>query len=493
MERFVFNTSGAARHETLEGRDYLVAPISMLAEGVWPGSEGPIFYPGRVIGLNVMAWNHKPIVIYHPTANDGSAITAADPVIINTRKAGIILNTIYDNKLRTEGWFDEEKTRKVDSRVYEALIAGMPMEVSTGVVVNAKDEEGEFGGKKYSKAAQLLTPDHLAVLPDKIGAYSIADGAGLFQMNHAEVDPRKIEHYLDELKNKILANCGRKLVGNELAASTLQGLLNLALQAKYAGFDGYVDEIFQSFFVFYSYSSAMRGLYKMEYTSSDSSGVTLVGDPVQVFKTLVYRAVEGGTFVGNSTTAPHQKEEVMPKKETIDKLIANGDFAEDDRKLLEGFTDARLDDMLGKSNARVTANSNPPAPATPAPVPVTQPAPAAPVTNQATFEELLAKASPEYRTLINNGLAAGRKAKADAIAIILANNEKSNFNKEWLEKQDLEVLEPIARGLAPSQTMAANNFLGAAGAPSYTAPSVTTHNEKPLSRPAALFGADAKA
>ncbi len=403
---------------------------------------------------------------------------------------------MYDSKLRAEGWFDAEKTRKVDARVYEALIANMGMEVSTGVQIQCANEEGEFQGKSYTRKAQLLTPDHLAVLPDKIGAYSMADGAGLFQMNHKEVDPRKIESYLDELKGKILANCG-KVVGNEMAASSIQGLLNAALQTKYTGFDGYVDELFQSFFIFYSYSPGVRGLYKMNYTHSDTVGVSLVGEPTLVFKTLVYRAVEGGAFVGNSTTAPIHKEKEMPKKETIDRLISNGDFVETDRPSLEAFADTRLDDMLNKSNQRVeVANrAKDPAPVVP---PVTAPV-TPPVTNanpapqQASLEQLLATASPEHRELIQNGLNVLRQQKTDLIAVILANNTRGNFNQAWLESQTVEVLTPIARAVAPVQpTVTANNFMGAAGSAGYLPP-VTAHNEQPLTRPSAVFGADAKA
>ncbi len=102
MEHLVFNTSGAVRHDELDGREYLVAPIAMLAEGVWPGSEGPIFYPSEVIALNTMAWNHKPIVVYHPEMN-GKGVSACSPSVLNTRKIGLMLNTKWENgKLKSE-------------------------------------------------------------------------------------------------------------------------------------------------------------------------------------------------------------------------------------------------------------------------------------------------------------------------------------------------------------------------------------------------------
>ena len=45
METVVANFSGKARRETWDGREYLVAPATLIVPGVLNGSQGPLFYP----------------------------------------------------------------------------------------------------------------------------------------------------------------------------------------------------------------------------------------------------------------------------------------------------------------------------------------------------------------------------------------------------------------------------------------------------------------
>lgn len=68
----------------------------------------------------------------------------------------------------------------------DALEAGRPMELSTGLFTQNEPAPAgaTFNGRPYDYVARNYRPDHLAVLPDQIGACSLADGCGVL----AQVD-----------------------------------------------------------------------------------------------------------------------------------------------------------------------------------------------------------------------------------------------------------------------------------------------------------------
>lgn len=169
------------RNETLEGKAYKAIPMVMLKEAVLNGSGGPTFYPQNEINKAPSGWNYKPVTVYHPTMN-GQGVTATDPVIIENQKIGIIMNShVEDGLLKAEAWIDVDKANKVDPRVMEMVENGEVVEVSTGLFTDTERHFGTFDGKEYGQIARNFVPDHLAVLPDKTGALSVAEGAGLLR------------------------------------------------------------------------------------------------------------------------------------------------------------------------------------------------------------------------------------------------------------------------------------------------------------------------
>lgn len=179
METITLNRSiGRTRRETLGGRDYIVAPLSMLVPGVLNGSRGPLLYPPELVNRNPAVWNHMPIVVYHPM-EQGKPTSARDPYILNKQGIGFVFRSRENG--RAEGWFDVENTKRVDPRVYDALVKNQPMELSTGLFTkNQKANPGSnFRGKKYVEIVTDFTPDHLAILPDQKGACSMKDGCGM--------------------------------------------------------------------------------------------------------------------------------------------------------------------------------------------------------------------------------------------------------------------------------------------------------------------------
>lgn len=203
------NFAGGTRREMLHGRPHIVAPLSLINPGVLNGSRGPLLYPEDELKRNPDAWNHVPIVVYHPTSADGGAISARDPGVLDKQGIGVVLKATYNGKLIAEGWFDIERTRSVDSRVLAALEASNPIELSTGLFTENTPAEGEYNGKAYSFIARNYRPDHLAILPDKPGACSIADGCGVLVNEEGEDDARKKP--VHKASHKLLEKSGFQL------------------------------------------------------------------------------------------------------------------------------------------------------------------------------------------------------------------------------------------------------------------------------------------
>lgn len=185
---FNYSTRGGVRREKLHGRDYIVAPMAMLTEGVHNGSGGPLYYPEDECRSSVQSWNMRPVVVYHPEIN-GQGVSACDPDILEKQQVGMVMNTRWDGKLRAEAWLEESLLDKVDNRILEALEQNKMMEVSTGLFTDNEVAPGVWGNEPYTHVARNHKPDHLAILPDRVGACSIADGAGLLQLNQeGEID-----------------------------------------------------------------------------------------------------------------------------------------------------------------------------------------------------------------------------------------------------------------------------------------------------------------
>lgn len=200
LERLTVNltAAGKVRTDTLEGEEYLVVPCVMLAEGVHHGSHGPGYYPPDEMKKTAKAWNHMPIVVYHP--EDGRS--ARDKVTLDTRGIGRLLNTRYDDKLKTEAWINKRRVKEVDERILTMLEAGQKVEVSTGLYLKKEKKKGEWNGEKYTFVARNHEPDHLAVLPDQIGAFSVKDGGGLLANERFKGD----REFTDRERKRLVKN-----------------------------------------------------------------------------------------------------------------------------------------------------------------------------------------------------------------------------------------------------------------------------------------------
>lgn len=169
---------------TLDGRAYAVAPVVALVAGVVNGMLAPV----DEIAAFVEAWNGRPVSVRHPQR--GNAPTSAnDPDVVAAQVLGTFYRAAMEgNRLKGELWIDEEKTRRLPEglALLERLDAGRPVEVSTAYFCDLEVVEGVFNGRRYEAIQRNLRPDHVALLPDEIGACSWADGCGAPRVNQRE-------------------------------------------------------------------------------------------------------------------------------------------------------------------------------------------------------------------------------------------------------------------------------------------------------------------
>ena len=169
------NYAGTTRYDRLHGRKHLVVPLRMIVPGVLNGSRGALYYPPAEVAKNPEDWNGMPIVVYHPPTS------ARDPKTLEEYAVGTVFNArIEDGVLVADGWLCVKRLQQVDHRVYDSLHAGEPLEVSTGLFADYEEAAPGtvFNGRAYTHTVRNIRPDHLAILPDQVGACSLKDGCG---------------------------------------------------------------------------------------------------------------------------------------------------------------------------------------------------------------------------------------------------------------------------------------------------------------------------
>jgi hypothetical protein len=424
---FTSNLAPIVRHDTMEGREYLVAPMVMMVEGVHQGSSGPLYYPADELAKIPEVWNHKPVVVYHPTEN-GQGISACSPEVLTNRKIGVIMNTKFEEgKLKSEAWLDVERVKEIDNRIWEAVENEEMMELSTGLFTDLQDSEGEWNGEAYTAVAINYRPDHLAVLPDQIGACSLADGAGFLRLN---TDTNKL---VIDLKSDWFKDNKQRLahiIENELSFDDTRMLLYHKLDTTYPEGNAYIEAVYDEYFVF----ETNGGLKKQDYSIKDSQ-VTFNGIAQDVKKVVSYTTL-------SEIKTNVRKEKMMDKKQLVESIIANEKtlWKEDDREILMAMEETVLNKMVPVKNEEKEEE------APKEEVKVNEEEKKEAKVDNAkpqTLQEYIQSAPKEFQPILLNSLRQYDGEKKRLISAITA-NEKNPFTEDQLKAKDVEELRQIA-------------------------------------------------
>lgn len=456
IHTLVFNLGRSFRKDKIKDKEYLVVPLVMLVEGVHAGKafdagsgeekEGGFLYVANEMQKSELAWNHKPIIIYHPTKTDskGVPVSGSDPETLSETQVGIVLNTRFDKKtkkLRAEAWLDEKELQAIAPAVLKNIKSGKPTEVSTGLQFDAENKEGEFNGVPYVAVAYNFRPDHLAILPKGVGACSIKKGAGLMVMNTGgsteTMEPEESDVILERAAIKSLERVGAVVVENSLSFSDTSRALSNMLGSKYGEkgkyWNGYIVEVFPEYCVFNNDNK----YYAQPYTAKDTE-VVLDGSAVEVKPYLTYVKVKDGSVYSLNEGTPNPAKEVAMNRDKFEAyLIQNCGFTAEE---LKGKTD---DDLLALK------------PKTPAPVVAQN----TDKKEELTWDQIEKLADSKTRQALKSARAAHDKEVKELVGVIVA-NENQPFTKEHLEElgaSDIEFLRGIAH---PYQIMAQNEGRG---------------------------------
>jgi len=408
------------RLDNLQGKEYLVVPMVMLLEGVHNGSEGAYFYPAKELKKRPMMWNSKPIVVYHP-----SEPSACSPLVLNTRGIGTIMNTkCVKGKLSAEAWLDKDRVELIDNRISDAITKKEILEVSTGLFADSDETPGVWNDEEYQGTLSNIGPDHLAILPDQIGACSVEDGAGL---------------YRNQANEKIhISPAWLKRFENEQSSNELRTALNEAIYKD--GEYNWVEDVFDTYFI-YSTDNGNK-LFKRDF-KADGDVITLEGLPEEVVRKISYPVAN--VNVHNKNEVANLKGSTMDRTKAINSLIANKatQWEEDDREFLNGLKDEQLEKLEPVKNEEKETKPKAKPEAKPDVIDDKVENKETPKVEPQTDEEYLNSMPPAFRkrweTLVHN-----EEAEKDRLIDIITKNEKSKFTPEWLKTQDVEMLQNLA-------------------------------------------------
>ena len=303
METLTANIAGSVKQVFREGRNYLVAPVTMIVPGILSGSNGPLFYPPEEVSKDATIWNGVPIVVRHPEDDKGNPISVSSPGVLDAQGVGEVRNaTTKEGKLVAEGWFEHDKTQKVDGHLWTSLYSGQEIELSTGLLTdNEPAPQGStHKGEKYSHIARNYRPDHLAILVDSKGACSIEDGCGV----NVNVNNQVVFVGFVGRTNKHVHQVTLNSAGDGIAHLT-NGHIHQIKSFKVATNEGHT-----------------HALRRESLTNS------------------------GSVSTNKNTKKKESTMDPTKKKEIVDHLIANVCcWDEEDREVLDSFSDMKLEGM----------------------------------------------------------------------------------------------------------------------------------------------------
>lgn len=370
-------TSGyRARTVTHQGKRHVVFPVTMMVEGVHSGSHGPLLHPAEELGRYPASWDGIPVVINHPQDSNGNAIHANHPDVIDSQVIGRVYNTHMDgNKLKAEVWLDEQATNRMDSRIIPRARANRRLDVSVGVFTDEEHVSGTYEGENYQRIARNHRPDHLAILPDDVGACSMEDGCGVnLNIKKGGKSVKQTETKEEYTPKLTVADWIGELVANQLQTNQ-RGYREImeSLQQQLDSMDDgershYLVDLFDDTFVYkvrYS-GSAQPAYFKRGYTLNDDNTVSMDGDPVKVAREVEYVELNNNKKEGEAMTKRKKAANAAPQNnqngccEKVDELINNQStqFTEDDREWLETLKEEQLEKLSPLSGGETTPQNN---------------------------------------------------------------------------------------------------------------------------------------
>jgi hypothetical protein len=440
------NAAGSIKEIEFEGKPHLVVPVTMLVEGVHSGNNGPLYYPKEEIENSSILWNGRPVVINHPT-KDGVSISANSPDVLETIKVGTIFNTHVNEEggLNADLYLNKESLESIAAGVLKNIQSKNSIEVSTGLFTDNDSIQGQWKGESYEEIVKNFKPDHLAILPDGVGACSLEDGCGIrFNNNNKMKGGKNVEKLnSNDIKPEGMETLEAMKLLNSVGFTFVQNKAKMDIPGFKAKTDKmrehiysmdtqntyhYLEEMYDDA-VIYEMRDRNMGqakLMKQNYTTKDDGMVELTGEPTEVVKKVDVSYTPKQPITMKRGDKLNKKEDQMPDKncgQCMEKIVTiiNSNatpYTEAHREFLLLQDEAFLDSIMPKKEE------------TPAPVTVTN-------------EQILNAMSVQQKEALAYGehqLAENRK---QMISSIQANAGKETWSDEVLNAMDRTMLERL--------------------------------------------------
>lgn len=408
-----------------EGKEYLVVPVVMLVEGVHNGSRGPVYHSVPEITASVGKWDGLPVTVSHPQL-EGEYVSANSEEVKNDWCVGHINNShMEENKLKADVWLDVQRLIALSPITLAAVKAGELLEVSVGIFSDEDGIAGNWNGEEYISSVSNYQPDHLALLPEEVGACSTDDGCGLRVNSNKKKGGKENVITLSEIDANIKNHYSLiPIVCAEGLRETLDRVRDSLYSKDTDTEEYYLEEVYSSHAIYrkinYEIVNESEGrrklvseqLYKHDY-SIENNQVVWSGEPVKVVRKINY-----------INANKEEKRMCEPCKEKASALITNANthFTEADREWLEALTEDKLDKLIPKV---VKVNADKP---------------------EISKEQALQTLGIEMKKY-EKGLAFYEAKRNEVVKEIMDNTEKGVWEKETLESMEPEVLEKIAKSI----------------------------------------------
>ncbi|EHK8991088.1 DUF2213 domain-containing protein [Escherichia coli] len=246
--------------ETIDGDEHTVirgvVPVVddvVMNGGLYPASE--INSSFQSIEGNLMPLSHPRVDGRYVSANDPRAVNKfyAGAWAENVRKEGE--RVVMDVKVNRRVAAANENGQRLLDRL-DAMAANTstdPIHISTGLLLNKEQGNGQSKGKKYNWIARNMRFDHVAILLDEPGAATPDEGVGIFvNADGSETDVElaaletEAEQTTDETAfNRLVNKLTAFFSANHKPQEDIDPMKNMiinALKAKGVATDGLNDE-----------------------------------------------------------------------------------------------------------------------------------------------------------------------------------------------------------------------------------------------------------
>lgn len=256
--------------KTLLDNDYAVLPAVMMVEGTYTPyvenftEKSALKFTTKELKRSINSWNGRPVSIDHPDNQQSCNC----PSNYQKRWIGYVFNTRMDgtrNRMLSDIWIDKNR----GSSIIDMFSKGNEVDISIGAygdLVPSNDNDADF-------LMTNIVGDHLAVLPNGIGACSWKDGCGIRAMK--QVIPKK--------GNVMDKDCSKKYVA---AVSS---------SARTPAYDGIEDVSWEK--VDKSLSAYISGYYKQTNSDVDEN----IGNSVSTLPSVVKEWIASKTLLGDTS------------------------------------------------------------------------------------------------------------------------------------------------------------------------------------------------